>query len=340
MIILNRNKIQLLFFFQIIFQLQILFSYSQLLNRIIRLADNPYRYNHFSFNSDGDMIIDIESYPVTKIRKFFGVTKNGKEYFTDSKGKKTHFSSMSFSYDNGRVEGESCFIKVQSTNPNSLGKEFLFGVSKSESNTYKTEVYDFKDNFAYNFGTNEFFGELTCNVFSIIPDPLNTNTEFNYYISYVGYETRNNYKLFTRKMSFYLNSNTNKGINNLKLAEIDAINQKIITCFFTDSYLYACFFTNKDSQLTLWVYNPKSKTNTNNLIHTFTDNYDRRFYKVIHLKEDIGFLAYFKDSGYIPTFSIFQIELDKKIKAYKTYSDIQTKKGTFYNIDMLCDLIK
>ena len=59
----------------------IAYTNSQLLNNIIRLADNPYRYNHISFNAEGDMVLDIESYPVTKIRKFYGIKKNGRAFF-------------------------------------------------------------------------------------------------------------------------------------------------------------------------------------------------------------------------------------------------------------------
>ena len=195
-------------FFQISF-LSYFYSISQLFNRIIRLADNPYRYNHFSINSDGDMIIDTESYPTTNVREFYGITKNGREYFTDNGGKKTHYYSMLFDYKSGRVEGESCFIKISSNNPNSGVKELLLGISKSESNTYKTEIYSLKQNNYYcNFySTNTIFGELTTNVFSIIPDPLNDDTQFNYFVSYIGSPSNKNYKLYIKKINFYIYNN-------------------------------------------------------------------------------------------------------------------------------------
>ena len=56
----------------------------KVLNNIIRLGDNPFRYSHFNFNSDGDMIIDTESYPVSKERRFFGLKKNGQFFSTSS----------------------------------------------------------------------------------------------------------------------------------------------------------------------------------------------------------------------------------------------------------------
>ena len=48
---------------------------SKLLSKIIRLADNPYRYSRFSFNSEGDMVIDTGAFPKKNVRKFFGAKK-------------------------------------------------------------------------------------------------------------------------------------------------------------------------------------------------------------------------------------------------------------------------
>ena len=337
--IFKHTKISFIFF-QILFYYQIISSNSQLLNRIIRLADNPYRYNHLSFNSEGDMVIDTESYPETKVRKFFGVTKNGKEFFKDNQENKTYYSSMSFDYEIGRLEGESCFIKIQSTNKSLIGKEFLFGVSKSESSTNKIEIYDFIDNNSYYFETKNFFNDIFCHVFSIIPEPNNTNSVFNYYISYVALQN-GNYAFYTKKLSFYINNNLNININNTPLGQVTAINQKIVTCFFTDNSLYVCFFINKESKLIIWVFNIKDKNNMGNPIHD--KNYKREeksFYKGIHLKADIGFFAYYKNKENTPFFSLYKINTNRSITLYNSYKDITVSKGTFYNIDMLNDLIK
>ena len=59
----------------IVFQSIKLIHSETLLNNIIRLGDEGFGYNHFSFNSDGDMIIDSEAYPVNNGRRFFGLKK-------------------------------------------------------------------------------------------------------------------------------------------------------------------------------------------------------------------------------------------------------------------------
>ena len=49
---------------------------------------------------------------------------------------------------------------------------------RPESNTYKIEIYNLSDSSVINYKTNDYFDELTTNVFSLIPDPLNTDTQF------------------------------------------------------------------------------------------------------------------------------------------------------------------
>ena len=123
------------------------------------------------------------------------------------------------------------------------------------------------------------------------------------------------------------------------MAQSDSIAQKIPTCFFTDNLFYVCFYTDINKKLTIWVYNTKKKNNPKNDVLRFSEDYDRRFYKGIHFKKEIGFFAYFKHKGNIPSFSLYQIKNDRTIVLYKSYSDITTKQGTFYNIDLLCDLL-
>ena len=74
---INYKTNQYLFFF---FKLFFIFRsielvLPKLLNNIIRLGGNNFRYSHFNFNSNGDMIIDSESYPISKERRFFGLKK-------------------------------------------------------------------------------------------------------------------------------------------------------------------------------------------------------------------------------------------------------------------------
>ena len=63
------NTLYILFYFQI---LKIV--YLSPINRIIFLGES-FRYNHFSFNSNGDMIVDLHNFPTDDKRLFFGLKK-------------------------------------------------------------------------------------------------------------------------------------------------------------------------------------------------------------------------------------------------------------------------
>ena len=111
----------------IIFQSIKLILSELLLNNIIRLGDKGFGYNHFSFNSNGDMIIDSEAYSISNERRFFGLKKNGRFYFKDSNNKETAYYSMNVENDNkGRIEGESFLIKISSNDNNIHGRIIMW----------------------------------------------------------------------------------------------------------------------------------------------------------------------------------------------------------------------
>ena len=78
----------------------------------LRLGDDKFRYSHFNFNKDGDMIIDTEAYPFSQERRFYGLKNNGRFFFNDSNNNSIPYFSMNSSYSDGRIEGESHFIKL------------------------------------------------------------------------------------------------------------------------------------------------------------------------------------------------------------------------------------
>ena len=331
----NLNNI----FFELLILTKFLFSNSQILNHIIKLGDNPIIYSHFSYNSDGDLIIDTDSFPPKQIKKFFGMKKDGKEYFIDNLGNKTYYYSMNISYEIGRVLGESCFVKVKNNFSNTNWKEFLLGISKSVNTNYKTEFYDLDNKNIYGYLNSDLFGNIQGNIFQIIPDPKNINTEFNYFISYISKSSYDTYKLYTIKANFTLNNHENIEMNKEKMDEINSVNQGIISCFFTENYLYICFYTKDDLKLTIWVFDPVTKQDEKTYIYFFNKEDYRRFYKGIHLKNEIGFFTYFKNDGIKPYFSLYEILSNKTAKIYKSYSEI-IFSGSYYNLDLLNDIIK
>ena len=170
---------------------------------------------------------------------------------------------MELEYQNGRLETESIFVRVYSSYINYNGKEFIFGVSKSGSGAYKTEFHDLIQNYTYYFTTSDLFGELITNIFSIIPDPSNTDTTFNYFISYIAKPRTDEYRLYTKKIYFNLNTNSDIEYYIIDMFDFDANIQKMISCFFTDNYFYICFFTKRNLKLAIYVYNPLNNDKKN-----------------------------------------------------------------------------
>ena len=332
----KHNKI-LFILFIIILNYQYLFTNSQVLDHIIKLGDHPYRYNHFSINSEGDLIIDTESYPLEKIRKFYGIKKNGKEFFTDNNNKPNYYSSISL--DNGRIEGESCFVKVKTSTTVNNWKEYLFGVSKGELSYFYTEFYDLNSGTGYNINIKSNLGDIRNNVFSFIPHPKNSDSEFNYFISYVAKISDSEYRFYIKSINFYYYRASNKGINITDYFNCLVKTQTIISCFFTKNRLYNCLYTKSDSKLVINVYNPSSKMYKENVIYTYTEEYERRFQKGILLRENIGFFAFYKTTGGMPCFSLYKINIAKTISIYNSYYEITPVQSTYYNFDMLNDII-
>ena len=103
---------------------------TKLLNTIIKFGGENLRYTQFSFNSNGDMIVDTSSFPVSNERRFYGLTKNGKFFFKDTNNQLTGFYSMNMDHTKGRIEGESYCIKLTSNNTKFHRKELILGISK------------------------------------------------------------------------------------------------------------------------------------------------------------------------------------------------------------------
>ena len=112
---------------KLIFYFLMNLAYPKILNKIINFGGNNFRYSHFSFYSNGDMILDCSSYPSSEERKFFGLKKNG-EYLFNSSECEGSICSIKVDHSNGRIEGESYCIKLTTTNSYYNGKELFLNL--------------------------------------------------------------------------------------------------------------------------------------------------------------------------------------------------------------------
>ena len=172
------------------------------LDKIISLGGNQFKYSHFSFNSNGDMIIDSSTYPQTNERRFFGLKNNGRYYFNDSINDEFGYYSINASHSVGRIEGESCIIQLTSSQSEFNGRELLCGISKDDDTyEYYYEIYNLESKNMSIYKNSIFFGKILSDSFTFIKVPDESNSNFHYIISYIT-KVSTKYYLYTRKVNF------------------------------------------------------------------------------------------------------------------------------------------
>ena len=323
---------------------QIKFIFPQILNNIIRLGDNGFIHNHFSFNSEGDMIIDSSSNPSNKERRFYGLRKNGRFYFKNLNNSATPYFSLFINRDDRENEfrkffGESIFIKLGSSNNiKEDGKEYLLSVPK-KGNCY-SELYFFEEkNILYEINY-KIFGNITSNVFSIIKLPEDHNSNFHYIFSYIVDNS-----LFFIKI-IYFDKDSSSFYKKVSEKYFQCINRKIVSCFFTIQKKYICFYQRYDYVYTIIAFNISSTSldtfSETEILKARESNEDKKiFFKGIHLKEEIGAFIYFKTiNDKNPILILKKCNSENKMINYSSFGDIEIKKAEFNSYVTLNDLIK
>ena len=315
--------------------LQTKFILSQVLNKIIKLADEPYRYTHFSFTSEGDMIIDTSAFPDRDGRKIYGLKKNNKYYFKDEHNKDTPYLDLKIerTTNPGRIEGESIIVKLEG---DSNGKECLIGISKeADYQGYYVEIYDLDTKTIKYELTNNIFGHIASIIFSALkfPDDIDS-PNYDYIFSYIT----KTYYFEVMKVSFNL-VNTNF-YDKSSLISIPNANINMVSCFFTEKKKYICFYQNKNSNYVIIVFDNcfinYSKTE---ISCSHFDNV--MFLKGIHLKKEIGAYIYYKStSTSYPTFTLKECNSDNEMVDYNSFGEIELNKILCNKETLFNDLIK
>jgi hypothetical protein len=288
----------------VVFLFEAKFSFQNIINNIIYLGGENFRYNHFSLNSKGDMIIDTTAFPGNNERRFFGLKKNGRPYFYDENNIETPYRSLFVSglenTNQQKVEGESSFIIISNKN-NSVIEEYLLSFSKEDN---YVELYDFENNQIITKKSNEYFGKnIVSNICSFFKAESRIDDKYNYYIGYI-YNDNNNFKFYIQR-NYFTSKNITIDYHKDTGSSKTTINKTIASCFETKSYKIVCFYYN-NYRYTISAIN-ESFVNTSHSYTQFLDpssKYDL-FFKAIHLKGEIGAFIYFmNDDDKNPIFSL------------------------------------
>ena len=314
----NQNQIYFLKSYIELFLIFHLFNctFSELLlNKIIRFGSLNFRFCHFSFNSDGEMIADTTSYPLSPGRQFFGIKRNGHFAFKDEFNEETPFYSMTVDHTSGRIEGESSFIKLTSTNNNIHGKELILGISKNypdKTQGIYMELYNLNDKSLRKYETSNALGYIVTDSFALIKTPDESETIYYYTLTYIISNENDGYYLTLKKT--YFSYDVGNGCNHVQQAEaLQVSNHRMVSCFYTVNLLYICFYYSLDRKLKAKVYNSdlSSLSSYETTVYSPSSYSEKYFFKSIHFKGEIGFYIYFfQNNNYYLKFSILHCNED------------------------------
>jgi len=321
------------------------FSFQKLINNIIYLGEENFRYNHFSLNSKGDMIINTTAFPGNNERRFFGLKKNGRSFFYNENNIETPYRTLFASglenINQQKTEGESSFIILSKQNDSNL-EEYLLSFSKEEN---YIELYDFDNNIIITKKSSEYFGKtIISNVCTFFKAESKINNKYNYYIAYIYFDN-NSFKFYVQRNYFTsknidIKSEYHKDTGSSK----STLNKTIISCFETKSKKIVCFYRNeKNKKFNILTLN-ESFVNTSQSYTQFIEASDEYnlFFKAIHLKEEIGAFIYFINSNdKNPIFSLKICHHEGNVfYDYNNFGSVELNKKEFNSNGMLNDIIK
>ena len=342
-----KNKINgiRLFFQLFFFILGFIVTLGQLINNIIELGGLNFRYNRFSLNLKGDMIIDTSAYPGNNERRFFGLKKNGRPYFKDENNNETPFYSFFVeglqNEDQQKVEAESHFIQITNQNSNLHGKEYLLSISRLDS---YIELYDFENKNMSFIQTNDYFNvSIYSEVGTFIKaNSYQSNENFDYIISFIHKEDKKYYFYIIR--CAFLSNDISKSYKKLYAKEDIVPNRRMCSCFQTVSQKIVCLYQYKDLRYFIMVFDEINNRQFNTTLDTGENilTTDKQiFIKGIHLKDEIGVFIYYKSTNYTnPLLSIKYVNSTLGMSNYKQYGLINIEKSDFIGINSLNDIIK
>ena len=317
---------------------------TQWLNNIIIIGDEYYRYINFGTFSNGDMMIETNSYPAKRKRMLYGLKQNGRPLFIVGSIESSHYS-LNFTGENeGKFESEAVIIKSTYNY-----KEFFFSVSKLDCNA---EILDYEMSDIYYKPSRDFANihNIVSLRHSIFPD-IYTFNEKLYYFCFIGeildFQNRY-YVIFLQKHEFKQIDNNFVNIST-KISEIIESNAYGygVSCFQSPSGLVYCLYLTQYNNI---YFNLTKYENdfTNKVSLDFESNVNNEynFFKCIHFKDEIIVMIYYhyftNVLNPIIIFKEFNIE-NQKFENYFSegpyISGIQIKK-TLYNNLLLNDFIK
>ena len=134
-------------------------------NGIIPFNHNKWRAGHGSINNYGDLILEFSLDYESDLKLFYGLKKNGRNYFGNSVFKEIRQTNCQEASDTctykGRYASENLFVSLSSDIPTT--KQYLFSMSSGNS---LVELIDIENNLNYFAWSSTNFFNLDQPIFS------------------------------------------------------------------------------------------------------------------------------------------------------------------------------
>ena len=198
---------------------------SQLLTNIISIGGINFKYLSYAFNLDGDMVILASENPPSNSRIFYGLKKNGRNFFNNSLFYLKYINDES--YYNQKYESETLFVRLSSNDEDINGKEYFLSVPKYCD---YVELFDFDNNEYYALSITIFYEDIIQSYFNSF---LKLSDESNkYYYIFAGISTTYyfNIKKFSFSSKIIYDGYTLHNYNN----STKSLLRRIASCFQTE----------------------------------------------------------------------------------------------------------
>ena len=314
-----------------------------ILNDVIIVGEQNYRYINFVTTSKGVMILETSPDPGDKGRIFYGINSDGSSYFTDSSGKKSYFYKKN-SESNTRTESEIGYFKLNSVNSNYSDKEYLISISQSYIEILDIENFeeDFKIYNTYEFILSGFTPNNWIWSFNnLIENKLNY-----FYLGYIIYKpTDGNYQLFLDKFSFEIDEGTQIiSIKEISYIGVYTYDKKTFSCYFTENTYYICFlyyYDDTEDYYLLIAFDKNIKNIVDKKLENIKDLNSIYFFKAVHLRNEIGCLIYYLSDTQPPMIKIMEFDISNNEFISCIDFNITLNGNYSYNTEILLnDLIK
>ena len=263
---------------------------SQKLDNIIYLGSSGFAYSNFATFSNGSLVIESSEDKGSTARIFYGITRDGNPLFESN----NYFLSLSVADDYQRKDSENFIIKMN----DNTKKEYLI----SMGNNLYIEIYDLgAKSVVHKFKSDTYSNMHSMD--SVVQTAISYSDGSNFYI-YHAYLNIVCY-LVVKKLKF----NSPYSYDTVNYAYLPNIYGKIAACFMTNKKYIVCLTILKknaslfSSYIYVYVFDEKLENSVyDKQLDSYTIDIDSKsktyshFYKALHLKEEIGVFAFYKES--------------------------------------------